>query len=371
MRAILGVVLGAGLLLAGCGSEPVATDPETAPVTTPAPPTTAAPATTPPATPSAPGGVIPDDFPLLSGYPSDAEAEPGARGRSGPSRTMEPIVPDACGQSVPLPEHTDRLRAAWANPEDYRERQLVTFADAERAQAYAERVVGLFGSCPEEVTSEEPAESRHTTVADSGLGDWSAAASVLYHQQGYPVPGLTTWYVVRVGSAVLLAITTNEGGAGPDPARDAAEQRQRDAHAIAEVVDAMHTLNGDYPSEPPFGPDGFGQVTLGMSREALLAVPGVRLTGDNGVCEDFEAPGVRGHLQPGLGVAVLLLSNHADLETPEQVHLGSPLAEVHAAYPHGEYDDPWYSDPPYRFELGEGDRVISVMLLLDDQHCGS
>ena len=237
---------------------------------------------------------------------------------------MEPIVPDACGQSVPLPDHTDRLRAAWSNPEDYRERQLVTFADAERAQAYAARVADLFGSCPEEVTSEEMGESRHTTVADSDLGDWSAAASVLYHQQGYP-----------------------------------------------EVVDAMHTLNGDYPSEPPFGPDGFGQVTLGMSREALLAVPGVRFTGDNGVCEDFEAPGVRGHLQPGLGVAVLLLSNHADLETPEQVHLGSPLAEVRAAYPHGEYDDPWYSQPPYRFELGEDDRVISLMLLLDDQHCGS
>lgn len=137
-----------------------------------------------------------------------------------------------------------------------------------------------------------------------------------------------------------------EGGSGPDRAGE------------------------DYPSEPPFGPDGFGQVTLGMSRQAMLAVPGVRFTGGHGGCEDFEAPGVRGHLQPGLGVAVLSLSSDADLETPELVHLGSTLAEVRAAYPHGEYDDPWYSRPPCRFELGEGGRVISMMLLLDDQHCG-
>ncbi len=375
MRAILGVVLGAGLLLAGCGSEPVATDPETAPVTTPAPPTTAAPATTPPATPSAPGGVIPDDFPLLSGYPSDAEAEPGARGRSGPSRTMEPIVPDACGESVPLPEHTDRLRAAWANPEDYRERQLVTFADAERAQAYAERVVGLFGSCPEEVTSEEPAESRHTTVADSGLGDWSAAASVLYHQQGYPVPGLTTWYVVRVGSAVLLAITTNEGGAGPDPARDAAEQRQRDAHAIAEVVDAMHTLNGDYPSEPPFGPEGYGRVRLGTSHDELLAIPGVRLLGGDTRCLTFEAPGVSGGLERGVGVVYLGLT--ADAETPERVQVGSTYDEVRAAYPDAEGDDvfltvtpPGHDDRYYRFDLDHG-RVSWIVLVSLRQHCVS
>lgn len=125
----------------------------------------------------------------------------------------------------------------------------------------------------------------------------------------------------------------------------------------------------DHLTEPPFGPDGFGQVTLGMSRDELLAVPGVRITGDNGVCEDFEAPGVRGHLQPGLGVAVL--SIHADLETPEGIHSGSTLAEVRAAYPHGTYDDPWYFAPPYRFELGKDDRVSFVMLLLDGQRCGS
>ncbi len=367
VRAILGTLLVAALALAGCGGDgSIATDPEPTPVMTPAAPT--APTSATPAPTGSAGRGILDDFPLQIGLPRDDEAEPGDHGLTGPDRTMVPIVPEACGTRVPLPRHTDWLRVEWSNPEDYRERQLLTFADVDEAQAYAEQVLELFRTCPEEVTSEEVDETRHTTVARTDLGDWSGAASALYRQQGYPAPGLTTWYVVRVGAAVLVSVTYNEGGAGPDPERDAADQRRVDARSITEVVDAMHTLEA-FPSEPPFGPNGFGQVTIGMSREALLAIPGVRVTGSNGVCEDFDAPGVRGHLQPGLGVAVLLAEG--DLETPEGIHLGSTLAEVRAAYPHGTYDDPWYSAPPYVFERGDGDRVISVMLLHDDQHCGS
>ncbi|HYF72445.1 MAG TPA: hypothetical protein VD864_06470, partial [Nocardioides sp.] len=210
--------------------------------------------------------------------------------------------------------------------------------------------------------------SSQVSVVGSGLGDFAGAASMLYRHEGNPVPGLTTWHVVRVGAAVLLSVTSNESGAGPDPDRDAADQRRRDAHALIGVVDAMRTLPEEQPGEPPFGPEGFGPVTLGMSREALLAVPGVRVTGANGVCEDFEARGIGGHLQSGLGVAVLLV--RADLETPEHIHLGSTLAEVRAAYPDGRYDDPWYDHPPYRFETGPDGRVTSVMLLHPDQRCG-
>jgi hypothetical protein len=373
MRSALGI-LAVSLLLVGCGdARPTASEPDRSPTpsTTEPPSTGPTTATTRPAPvdlPPSAGQVIPDDFPLLRGLPDDSEAEPG-EGRHGPNRTMDPIVPEACGDRVPLPEHTDRLRAAWTNPEDGRDRQLVTFADVESAQSYAELVLDLFRACPEEVTSEEAEESRRLTVVESDLGDFAGAASTQYLLYGSPAPGLTTWYVVRVGAAVLLSVTSNEGGAGPDPDQAAADQRRRDAHAVAGVIDAMGTLIEEYPSEPPFGPEGFGQVTLGMSREELLAVPSVRITGDNGVCEDFEAPGVRGHLQPGRGVAVL--SIHADLETPERIHEGSTLTEVRAAYPQGTYDDPWYSDPPYRFEMGAGDRVTSVMLLLDGQRCGS
>lgn len=379
MERLLGTIAVASLLLAGCGearstaNDPAPTPSQTSPSTAPSEPspsattTTSAPAPAP-GTASALGAVIPDGFPLLSGYPEDHEAEPG-EGRHGPNRTMEPIVPEACGERVPLPDHTDRLRAGWTNPEDYRERQLVTFADVEGAQAYAVRVLEVFRSCPEETTSEELDQSRHVSVVASDLGDFAGVASTLYRHQGNPMPGLTTWHVVRVGASVLLSVTSNEGGAGPDPERDVAEQRERGARALADVVETMATLSvAGHRSDPPFGPEGFGQVALGMSREALLAVPGVRITGDDGGCEDFEAPGVGGHLQPGLGVAVLLV--RADLETPERIHLGSTLAEVRAAYPGGRHDEPWFDAPPYRFETDPDGRVISVMLLDPDQRCG-
>ncbi|HEY0950582.1 hypothetical protein [Nocardioides sp.] len=366
MRATLGIVV-ASLVLAGCGdAQPRAAEPE------PTPPAPSSSASESPS-PSTSDRVIPEGFPLLNGFPDDRQAEPG-QGRRGPSRAMEPLVPEACGESVPLPAHTDLLRAAWTNPEDDRERQLVTFATVEEAQAYAEQVLTLFRACPEETTSEETEETRHVSVHDSHLGDFAGAASTLYRMYGFRAPGLTTWYVVRVGAAVLLTVTYNEGGAGADPDQQAADQRARDARAITGVVEAMATIE-NYPSEPPFGPEGFGPVRLGMSRDELLALPGVRITGGNGVCEDFEAGGVIGHLQPALGVAVL--SIHADLETPERIHEGSTLAELRAAYPRGTYDDPWYSvaltrygDRSYRFELHPDGHVIGVMLLLDAQHCG-
>ncbi|WP_296607135.1 hypothetical protein [Nocardioides sp.] len=379
MAKLPGALAVVSLLLTGCGdARPTATDAEptpsqTTPTSVPPEPstTTSTAADEPPPVPgsaSALGEVIPADFPLLSGLPEDSEAEPG-EGRRGPNRTMRPIVPEACGERVPLPDHTDRLRAAWTNPEDGRDRQLVTFTDVASAQLYAEQVLDLFRACPEEVTSEGAEESRRVTVVDSDLGDFAGAASTQYLLYDYPAPGLTTWTVVRVGAAVLTSVTYNEGGAGADPDQQAADQRRRDAQAIAGVVDAMSTLVEDHPSEPPFGPSGVGRFTLGMSRAELLALPGVRITGDNGVCEDFESAGVVGHLQPGLGVAVL--SAHGDLETPEHVHLGSTLAEVRAAYPDGAGDEVWFDAPPYRFELGRDRRVISMMLLHPDQRCGS
>lgn len=378
MGKLLGTLAVVSLLLTGCGdTRPTATDAEPTPSQTtptsvpPKPSTTTTAADEPPPVPgraSALGEVIPADFPLLSGLPEDSEAEPG-QGRRGPNRTMRPIVPEACGERVPLPEHTDRLRAAWTNPEDGRDRQLVTFTDVEDAQSYAEQLLDLFRACPEEITSEETEESRRVTVVDSDLGDFAGAASTQYLLYDYPAPGLTTWNVVRVGAAVLTSVTYNEGGAGADPDQQAADQRRRDAQAIAGVVDAMSNLAEDVPSEPSFGPRGVGRFMLGMSRVDLLALPGVRITGDNGVCEDFEADNVVGHLQPELGVAVL--SARGDLETPEHVHLGSSLAEVRAAYPDGSGDEWWWDAPPYRFELGGDRRVISLMLLHPDQRCGS
>lgn len=188
MGKLLGTLAVVSLLVTGCGdARTTATDAEPTPSQTPS--TTAPPPPSPTTTIEAPppaagtasalGEVIPADFPLLSGLPEDSEAEPG-QGRHGPNRTMRPLVPEACGERVPLPDHTDRLRAGWTNPEDGRDRQLVTFADVEGAQSYAEQMLDLFRACPEEVTSEQTEESRRVTGVDSDLGDFAGAASTQY-----------------------------------------------------------------------------------------------------------------------------------------------------------------------------------------------
>ncbi|WP_243056799.1 hypothetical protein [Nocardioides sp. SR21] len=130
-----------------------------------------------------------------------------------------------------------------------------------------------------------------------------------------------------------------------------------------------------YPAEPPFGPEGFGQVVLGLAADRLLALPGVEIVGENDQCRFFEAPGVSGGIQAGLGVAYLGI--RGDLETPERIHEGSTYDEVAAAYPRNEGDEdivaaapPGYDDRYYRIEIWRG-QVAAIALMHRDQHCAS
>jgi hypothetical protein len=209
--------------------------PVTAPSPTPVPPT--------PVTPARRGGVVPDGFPLTDGYPADDDAEPGRRyGLDGPHRSGPPLEITACDRTVALPEHTDLLQAGWSNIADDRRRQVVTFTGERQATAYLADVVAAFRTCAERTDRSGVAGALHTVVT-TGLGDQSAAVSTHYRSpEGYPTTLLGTLHVVRVGGAVLLATTTNEGGAGPDPEGDAADQVAQDADAIAGVIRAMRGL---------------------------------------------------------------------------------------------------------------------------------
>ena len=132
----------------------------------------------------------------------------------------------------------------------------------------------------------------------------------------------------------------------------------------------------DHPSEPPFGPEGYGRVRLGMSRDDLLAMPGVRLLGGDARCPTFEAPGVSGGLERGAGVVYLEMT--ADAATPEQVQVGSTYDEVRAAYPGAAGDDAFLTATPaghddryYRFDLDLDGRVSWIVLVSLRQHCVS
>lgn len=207
--------------LNGCGdNDPAAAPGDEAPSTTgnrtPSPP---------PAT-----GVIPDDFPLLDGYPTDDQSEGDANGRHGPSRDLDPLRFEACGTTLPLPEVTDQLRGGWTNPEDYRERQLSTFASVEAAEDFVADIEGLYAACSREDT--EDGYTSVNLVVDGSLGDDTVNHVRRYELDGAPAIGLAVTTVVRVGRAVLVSATYNEGSA--DTGREV-----RDAAAWGEDAIAM------------------------------------------------------------------------------------------------------------------------------------
>ncbi|KQW49917.1 hypothetical protein ASC77_25770 [Nocardioides sp. Root1257] len=349
------------VLLAGCGSAPT-----TAPRPTPSPTPSATPVGSAPATrTTAPTGTahrLPETFPLLAGLPPAG----GEVSTVGPSRVLPPLVPGACDRGARLPVHVDLLRAAWSAPEDQRERQLVTFATEPAAAAYADAVVDLFRDCPREHT---PDEDTATDVRAARLGDSAAVVTRTYRTQGAPRPGHTTWVVVRVGRHVLVAVTADEGD--PDAAADQA--------AVAEVTRSMGVLDNT-ADRPWFGPQGYGDVRLGMTEDELRALPHVGLAAVR-PCTPFSVETAGAGLEPGVGGilerdrGVTSLSLAAPSSTPEGIGHGSPYALVRLAYPEAvgdrdllTVDVPGHPDRYYRFELGP-DGVGSVLLVAHDQHC--
>lgn len=237
------ILLGLTLTLTACGNEtpPRAAEPPPAPTTTTAPTARPAadPSATPTRTPPPARPVVPDVFPLADGYPPDERAE-GDDGLQTPNRRQPPLDLSPCDRVVTPVGHTDLVRAGWCSVEDYRDRQLVTFAGRDEASSYVEAIVAAHRACPREPDELTVAL---TAVRETDLGDQGIVLSRRFEShEGWPAVGLVTTHVVRVGSAVLLASTSNEGGAGPDPDAQAAEQIEVDAEAIVGVVDAMADL---------------------------------------------------------------------------------------------------------------------------------
>lgn len=174
---------------------------------------------------------IPDEFPLAGGYPSD--------GTTGPDRSLAPITLEECGASVPVPAHTGLLRSGYHAAGDDRERQLVTFDDAEQAQSYLDSVIQLYTDCAE-TTVDGRTQLVQAITSVSGY-DAAGGAHVRWERDGEPVRGVETVAVVRVGSAVLLSTIATDEGVGRDGGA-IQEQTQTAFDSIDGVVDAMADL---------------------------------------------------------------------------------------------------------------------------------
>lgn len=188
-----------------------------------------------PATPEA-GTVIPQDFPLATGWPQ--RSEPGEEyGTTGPDSSIGIGDYSPCDAAPPAAEARDVLGADWRNPEDFRHRALVSFPDAERAIAYQVAFLSVFRDCPEEVGPDGftyLTDVRRTAV---GGESWAIARTVTY--QGSPAVGLDVIHVIRVGSALLFDSTSNEGGAGSDRDAQVDAQVEEQIAGSAEAVTSM------------------------------------------------------------------------------------------------------------------------------------
>ena len=221
-------------------SEPTtATDPATPPTTEPAPtdPTdpTSQPGDPSPAVPT----TIPDDFPLTAGWPDPADAEDPARALTGPSPNLKDPLFDyaACGETLPVPEPADRLRAIYRSAEDTRTRQLLTFTDAQQAVAFVGDIVAFYRACPAEPGGpQSPAYQRAVVETNSGGQSYAVGA---FPPADQPVGSTQVLHAVRLGSAVLLDTTQGEGGTSDDVAALTQQRAQAMTAASTDPVAAL------------------------------------------------------------------------------------------------------------------------------------
>lgn len=161
---------------------------------------------------------IPDDFPILAGWPRSSEAE--GEGRVGPTRSDEAVRFTICGESWVDPPHVDRLRAQWDSAEDYRTRVLTTYAGEAAAEEMVDGLVAQLQSCP----TEPPGDDGFGTareVRPVALGDEAWAILERDTFDGGPSSFGASTVVVRVGRAVLVIA---HGGHAGHPGGDGQQQ---------------------------------------------------------------------------------------------------------------------------------------------------
>jgi hypothetical protein len=155
--------------------------------------------------PAGPG--IPDEFPLATGWPEpDNDNE-----ITGPDRGEDPVELSVCDVVVPDAAHTDRMRADYSAPEDYRTRQLTTYDDADAAVAAVTSIVDAFRACPQD-SVDEAGYVTHHDVQRLDVGDESWAILARDTFDGSDTPFGATTIIVRVGSAVLVLDHGGHGG---------------------------------------------------------------------------------------------------------------------------------------------------------------
>lgn len=178
---------------------------------------------------------IPADFPLDQGFPeadfSESELTP-------PGPDVQPFeYVEACEKGVfPTIQAREGLGTVFQQPEDMRSRLLTTYADADEAHGVLTAVVQGFDACPRESYGGVPESVALTEVRETGVGDEGYAIVRTYESGGHPAIGLGQIHVVRVGNALLLLSTSNEGGGTKQDVERQVEEQTAQTQALAEAM---------------------------------------------------------------------------------------------------------------------------------------
>ncbi|QIK66271.1 hypothetical protein G7072_07845 [Nocardioides sp. HDW12B] len=188
--------------------------------------------------------MIPADFPLLRGLPTDDEqTSPGGQwGRHGPTREwdadrfpLDLVTCDNAGLPDGLPDVADTLYAAWYDVASAHDRQLMVFASADEARTWAESVSSAF-SCERETEGDvtvfyEPYSER------SKSADLVQAWVTRHELQGRPGPAGVVHVVVKERAVLLSKFYAGEGS--QVDREESARMQDRQFNRIAAVVNAM------------------------------------------------------------------------------------------------------------------------------------